>query len=852
MPLSPYDKNPRADLSLASDNVYAEFDIEGGPRGIVESPSVPSTMLFNQAGTRFGDFGPKHAHDEQVSWDGGFLGENFASDKTKYFDGRIYSLTPEKLHNPLLRQFATGFKSVDSFLPARSFSWKPLLRNFLYLDTPFKASATYAADKAYIPVRRCGNPGTLTVELCPDSSGDPGSAAKTITATISNIDDELYRFYPFDWATTSSLTSGTKYHLKIYGASTDNEVNHWKVGIGSEYASTDFPTKSSSAGSTWANTSFRMFYRVVAADTDRVIRPFMLEGITFAVDEKADGTASELWINGDQGVCASNSGDKTLLNDGSTPARSWTANEWTGYRAKIIAGPGIGESRSILSNTSTALTVDTAWSTTHTTATRYCIYGGPKWTKVTLSPAITGRVECVTVFMAQAEFTQGSAIDMLRFRVNSSTGAYNTAADTNNKADFVRAFYDADSGNVVWKALKGTSAIYRASQAAYGSTITYASAITVGDSGVPITSLSDHNGNLRVQKEDSCWIIQGDKPKKLPIGLDAVTSSTNGLAVLSKDLYFYYSWSHSAQREYGATVDDFGPWKGPGMPPDRRGYFAAAEGAINNTYWVLNAEAGISSVLAWNNRGWHEVFRAFERGKKCQYVKWQEVKGGNPILWISYGGELCYLVFPKDTMNPLNDSNVLYEPEGYIDTGTIDMGITQLPKVFKDVDVIGKNIYGDGVDLYFQTDDEIGTTEWHFAGSGMRSPISKINVGKGRVRAIRYRLRITANDVRNPPVVSALVFKMFGRAPTSRQWTIRVKGGGITRSGRMISSPELNDIYRWLWEECQEAGYLVMHSRFPEVDNIHVVVEPPGVVRNTVNNILAMWSGTFHLTVIEV
>jgi hypothetical protein len=203
-------------------------------------------------------------------------------------------------------------------------------------------------------------------------------------------------------------------------------------------------------------------------------------------------------------------------------------------------------------------------------------------------------------------------------------------------------------------------------------------------------------------------------------------------------------------------------------------------------------------------------------------------------------------------MNPLNDANVMYEPEGYIDTGTIDMNITQIPKVFKEVDVVGSNIFGNGVDLYYQTDDEIGTSEWHYAGSGNHSPVCKINVGKGRARAIRYRLRITANDVRNPPVISALVFKMFGRSPTSRQWTLRAKAGGIKKSGVLVSTNKLNEIYRWLWSECQEAGYLIMHSKFSEVDNLHVVIEPPGVVRSTVNSMLSLWSGTFHITVIEV
>lgn len=75
----------------------------------------------------------------------------------------------------------------------------------------------------------------------------------------------------------------------------------------------------------------------------------------------------------DAGDADSNSSDKTKLNDAT---KAWTTDQWTGCRVYITAGPGVGESRIVSSNTATALTVSPAWTTTHTTATQYAIGGG--------------------------------------------------------------------------------------------------------------------------------------------------------------------------------------------------------------------------------------------------------------------------------------------------------------------------------------------------------------------------------------------------------------------------------------------------------------------------------------------
>lgn len=57
----------------------------------------------------------------------------------------------------------------------------------------------------------------------------------------------------------------------------------------------------------------------------------------------------------------------TLANTG----KSWTVNQWTNFQVRITSGVGIGQVRTIASNTATALTVSAAWTTTPDATSTY-------------------------------------------------------------------------------------------------------------------------------------------------------------------------------------------------------------------------------------------------------------------------------------------------------------------------------------------------------------------------------------------------------------------------------------------------------------------------------------------------
>lgn len=75
----------------------------------------------------------------------------------------------------------------------------------------------------------------------------------------------------------------------------------------------------------------------------------------------------------------------TLTNS----AKSWTTNQWTNYQVKILSGTGIGQIRTISSNTGTVLTVSSAWTTNPDTTSVYVIQGNEDYIYLAGNAAVT-------------------------------------------------------------------------------------------------------------------------------------------------------------------------------------------------------------------------------------------------------------------------------------------------------------------------------------------------------------------------------------------------------------------------------------------------------------------------------
>lgn len=100
---------------------------------------------------------------------------------------------------------------------------------------------------------KAGTPGDLTVELYADSAGNPtGSALASQVVSASNVSATSPNWIAVNFDTPYSVTSGTKYHIVVKGASlSTSNFYMWFIKSGDPYATDGDAGTSTDAGSNW-------------------------------------------------------------------------------------------------------------------------------------------------------------------------------------------------------------------------------------------------------------------------------------------------------------------------------------------------------------------------------------------------------------------------------------------------------------------------------------------------------------------------------------------------------------------------------------------------------------------------
>jgi hypothetical protein len=212
-------------------------------------------------------------------------------------------------------------------------------------------------------------------------------------------------------------------------------------------------------------------------------------------------------------------------------------------------------------------------------------------------------------------------------------------------------------------------------------------------------------------------------------------------------------------------------------------------------------------------------------------------------LWINIGGDLGYIELPRDSDSPLSDEGPVYQHEGVLISGTVDMGAALLPKFLKQLTLWSANLgRGLQVNADFRVDSEIGADRWRGAGALYSSPLDSIPLHAGPLHTIRTRLRLLTSDAHTPPVVHASVLEGFARTPLKYQWTLRVRLADLQadRAGGLDSSPD--EFMAWLQQAARQARKIHMRSVWEALDDKFVIVEPPSLKREYISE--DQWGGT--------
>ena len=778
------DPAPSANISLADSSTTVELvlvDREGNedPRALQRRAQNRTSLKGSTGEGTYSDFEPPYIPVVQNDWSGGRGQEDYERDRSRFFDSyRVNTWMPNQVILGPQEQWTSGYRGANE-ISAGSIAWQSLTGDERYMARSFNSgSGGITADRAYFWVRRVGTPGNLVVELTNDSPGDPGTARETVTVTpVTFGTDTASVFYSFDWSGTNTLTASTTYWLKIYAASADSVANHWEVGTSTVVGTTE----DSSDNTTWVAAGVGFYYRIIDTDDDRESIFFTYKQGMYMVSKPTDGSAAQLWINGDRGTADSNSGALTTLEDAT---KSWTTDEFVDGVVILTAGTASEEIinwRLITANDSNTLTITPAWNITHDTTTEYVIVADNAWREIT-GHGLTAPVTDVLVSKDIIYFAQGESTNIRRanFATSGGTWTLSYADDSTNKATFMELVEDPVDGQQVWKAntLLGTSTVARGNAQSWATDITYGTAIVVGNTNTRITGLDKYGSPevLWVLKEDSQWAVQNDIPDQIPLReMASVQSSKNGKGHLVHGVYLYFSLLHSLERYFRNNLDDVGPSLDFGLPADRQGpivdmvgypgvFFNAVDGDTSNYSSIL---------LTSGSRDWHELYRAHQTGQRIRNLYFQVIPGSTvDRLWFSQGTDILWLPFPSDTLDPFRDSNYLFTHEGHLITSWMYADLQDVQKLFKSMKVFAENVTtaAQVIQCDYQTDGATETGTWNnLNGAFDNVPVEEVDLVANQVtsavtgRRVRFRFRFETNSNTSTPRMKATVAEMLGK-----------------------------------------------------------------------------------------
>ena len=629
-------------------------------------------------------------------------------------------------------------------------------------------------DRVYLWVRRVGTPGNIVVELNNDSASDPDTARQTVTVTPATFgSDTASVLYSFDWAGTDTTSAATTYWIKIYAASADSAASHWEVGT----SATVGTTEKSSDNSTWAAASVGLYFRLVDADDDREHLFFDYGEALYCVSKPTDGSAAQIWINGDAGN-ADYTSVMTTLADGS---KSWAADEFNNSVVSLTGGTGSEEVipwRLITDTTTNILTVSPAWNIAHDGTTEYVITADDTWKEIT-SSGLTVPVTDVLVSKNFAYFAQGDTVDMRRMLSSNVSSAWTNAFadDSTNKATFLELVEDPVDGQQVWKGNNDATTVARADAVATSS-LAFGTAIVVGNTDTRLTGLDRYGSPevLWVLKEDSQWAVQNDIPDQIPLReMASVRSEKNGRGHLVHGVYLYFSLiGGSLERYFRNNLDDVGPSLDFGLPADRQGAIVDMEGYPGVFFCAVDGgTANYSSILVTSgSRDWHEIYRAPQTGQRIRNLHFQVIPGSTiDRLWFSQGTDICWIPFPSDTLDPFRDANYTFTHEGHLITSWMYADMQDVQKLFKSVKVFAENLTASSqfVEADYQTDGDTETSTWNNVdGTFDTVPVEEVDLVSDSVanavtgRRVRFRFRFYTDDNSKTPRMKASVAEMIG------------------------------------------------------------------------------------------
>ena len=838
----------------------------GNPWSLRQSGAIRTSLQIRQGDADYSDYQLPYTPYTQKNWSGGRGNEDHEKDTTRYFDANVLDT---KLGDIILAGKATTVPLLTTDTDYEPIVNDSTMKHAATLNLRYATPYTPVASGVFNSISVLVAPGAkTTVEVVDDNAGAPGTtivaeaevnvpALKLSTSAsgaafgeaqfglnalgrgvnVANALDVVLVEVPI----IGSLVGSTTYWIVV-----TTTVIGYNTLVGSSVFDED---------GAWASlyADHSLYFNISTVIQGKVIY-FEYKGALYAITHQDNGLQSKLFINGYRFTAAAGSTQNVIK----VPATiTLTLNELTGCVLQIIAGVGYTEAenyKKIASNTAGAgaeITLQGGFLNTPDSTTDIVILGHDLWTEIETTGIDNGVYDYV-VANDIVYFCQGESYNIRRMREYNSAGTWTREFDDDgtNKASFMESLPSHDGKMRIWKfnnpvsgpptaaysAIKawGTALDFITKPTELAATTDYP--IIVGDPRSKITNVLGYGEPLipYVLKEDELGSINNGVYAKLPINeLAQVRSEVNGITAIQYGVYLFFNVLDGWERYYENRLDDVGPNRDEGLPAIRRGIVSSVVSYPGGMYLGIDAGAtGYSSVLYWNQIGYHEEYRA-PYGERIRGLHVQTIPGSNVgRLWIGLSYSTVWIPV---TLNPRKQADYSYTGSGSLISSWFNGGFGEINKFWKSIQLYSEGLAaGQTITMEYQTD--VNETWYALPSAFTQLPMEEVLMSTDYSvygKRWRYRITMTTNDETKTPRIKAMTIPAVTRLPANKSWSVIVLADdamvdhqGVKQS---ISAKELMDQLQ-TWADSESTPLpLTLRSPVSAFDNKRVFLEPPSV-----------------------
>lgn len=560
-----------------------------------------------------------------------------------------------------------------------------------------------------------------------------------------------------------------------------------------------------------------------------------LADLTFAIGRQGDQTTNTqvFYFNyrgllhaaismGDTGTVLNRRGKIAMVTSATRNTLTDTTAafyDWDDRVVKIVAGTGRGQWNVVLSHTTTVLTMEYDWDIIPDATSVYVSPG--EWETISV---IDSEITDVLVVDVTVYFARGHINYIKKYKWSAANGDEAIIDDGTNTAEHLALFRDTNNDPCVWRS--NGYEISNAPIQSYSTAMTFEAAIRVGSQDSNITSIMVYDDHLYIGKTDGLYALQEEIVRMLPVDFAALKDETNCKRMVAWNLYLIFPLLESLERLYGTQVDDFGPNLGEGLPENRQGkvsHILPLPGAL-----MVAIDAGMngySSIILYNNLGWHEVIRGGFAGQRIQSLAYETLPNGEIYLRWNEGNEQKYVWFSGSTFDRSRDSRADYEAWGELETGWLGTDLMDVQKIWSDVTIFGTGT----IHVSYKLEDD--DADWQAAELTEESTyIRYYEIDNEQARRLKLKMRLIRGDDDSTPVLEAVTIDALGRVRQANSYQTYVLLENMAIN--MQSKPESRDakqIISQLDDWAATTTPLKMYNVLSEYNGKDVILEPMNI-----------------------